>query len=65
MTIRGVQKLLREEGIREVAARGEVSVEDEREVDEATQSNPEPIAPVAAPQHRPTPQEEPQAQDAT
>ncbi|MAQ37886.1 MULTISPECIES: MerR family transcriptional regulator [Thioclava] len=65
MTIRGVQKLLREEGIREVAARGEVSVEDEREVDEATQSNPEPIAPVAAPQHSPTPQEEPQAQDAT
>ncbi|MEO1950975.1 MerR family transcriptional regulator [Thioclava sp.] len=65
MTIRGVQKLLREEGIREVAARGEVSVEDERETIEATQSAPEPIAPVAAPQHSPTPQEEPQAQYAT
>ncbi|PFG63797.1 DNA-binding transcriptional MerR regulator [Thioclava sp. ES.031] len=65
MTIRGVQKLLREEGIREVAARGEVSVEDEREADEATQSASEPIAPVAAPQHSPAPQEEPQAQDAT
>ncbi|OOY15787.1 MULTISPECIES: MerR family transcriptional regulator [unclassified Thioclava] len=64
MTIRGVQKLLREEGIREVAARGEVSVEDEREADEATQSAPEPIAPVAAPQHSPAPQEEPHAQDA-
>ncbi|WP_078547409.1 MerR family transcriptional regulator [Thioclava sp. F36-6] len=64
MTIRGVQKLLREEGIREVAARGEVSVEDERETNEATQSTPEPIAPVAAPQHSPAPQEEPQAQDA-
>lgn len=65
MTIRGVQKLLREEGIREVAARGEVSVEDERETIEATQSALEPIAPVAAPQHSPTPQEAPQAQDAT
>ncbi|OOY07882.1 MerR family transcriptional regulator [Thioclava sp. F36-7] len=64
MTIRGVQKLLREEGIREVAARGEVSVEDEREAEETTQSAPEPIAPVAAPQHSPTPQEAPQAQDA-
>ncbi|MPQ95399.1 MerR family transcriptional regulator [Thioclava sp. JE_KL1] len=65
MTIRGVQKLLREEGIREVAARGEVSVEDEREADEATQSAPEPIAPVAAPPHSPAPQEEPLVQDAT
>ncbi|WP_078522812.1 MerR family transcriptional regulator [Thioclava sp. F28-4] len=64
MTIRGVQKLLREEGIREVAARGEVSVEDEREADEATRSAPEPIAPVAAPQHSPAPQEAPQAQNA-
>ncbi|OWY12081.1 hypothetical protein B6V72_13250 [Thioclava sp. F34-6] len=63
MTIRGVQKLLREEGIREVAARAEVSLEDERETGEATQSTPEPIAPVAAPQPSPAPEEDTQTQE--